>query len=143
MNKLITPLKTKTTGRIGRKRKPRCTTREKRVLKFPKKYMFWPCTSILASQYPICKGFGPKSRRFLKEPLTHPIAEMCFKEIQSLKRNVCLLLCVQKEAAGSAGLQLTLPSSFMSSKEGANFCYSYKYHCLKEYYTSQKLREII
>lgn len=65
------------------------------------------------------------------------------KQIQGVKRNIYLLLFALKERAGSAGLHITLPSSFMSSKEGANFGYSYKYHCLEEYYKSQKFRGII
>lgn len=42
---------------------------------------------------------------------------MFFKESSERKKNVCLPLCAQKEAAGYACLQLTLPLSYMSSKE--------------------------
>jgi len=65
---------------------------------------------------------APKAEEFLKQTLTCPIAVMCFKE--NSESEECLPQCAEKEAAGYAGLQLTLLSSFTSSKKGAKFHYS-------------------
>lgn len=124
------------------KRKPRCTSREKKVLQFPKKN---PCILAMyvylgesTSQMQNVRALAQKVE-FLNTDMSNSrdVLQRKFREEEE-----CMFAPVCSEGSSRICLSPVNPATLLHViKRGANFHYSYKYHCLKKYYTSQKFRD--
>lgn len=92
------PRKQKQQEEKEEKENPDAQPERKKFWSSLKKYMFWPCTSILASQFPNVRASAQKVEEFLKQLLTHSVAEMCFKA-NSEREKECTFASVCSEGS--------------------------------------------
>lgn len=127
-------------NRKKRTRKLRCTSREKKVLKFLRKVYFGPvCMSWLVKcpKQKNMRALAQKSR-IIDIFNTGDVLQRKFREWRRM--SVCPM------CSGASSRTYWSPVNpailFQDIKVGYKcFITLYKYHCLQEYYTSQKFRE--